>query len=102
MSVPRARDVILSGRLARVAGVRDELARRFAGVIADRSLHVLNGFASVAKQAAQGAALLADGLAGGKSAALVDAMGIREACGTVLDHLYVISPAAARARLGIA
>jgi len=102
VSVPHARDVILSGRLARVAGVRDELARRFAGVIADRSLHVLNGFASVAKQAAQGAALLADGLAGGKSAALVDAMGIREACGTVLDHLYVISPATARARLGIA
>ena len=102
VSVPRARDVILSGRLARVAGVRDELARRFAGVIADRSLHVLTGFASVAKQAAQGAALLADGLAGGRSAALVDAMGIREACGTVLDHLYVISPAQARVRLGIA
>jgi predicted butyrate kinase (DUF1464 family) len=102
VSVPRAHDVILSGRLARVAGVRDELARRFAGVIADRSLHVLTGFAAVAKQAAQGAALLADGLAGGKSAALVDAMGIREACGTVLDHLYVISPAQARVRLGIA
>jgi predicted butyrate kinase (DUF1464 family) len=101
VSVPCARDVILSGRLARVAGVRDELARRFAGVIADRSLHVLTGFASVAKQAAQGAALLADGLAGGKSAALVDAMGIREASGTVLDHLYVISPAQARVRLGI-
>ncbi len=101
VSVPHARDVILSGRLARVAGVRDELARRFAGVIADRSLHVLTGFASVAKQAAQGAALLADGLAGGRSAALVDAMGIREACGTVLDHLYVISPAQARVRLGI-
>ena len=102
VSVPHARDVILSGRLARVAGVRDELARRFAGVIANTSLHVLTGFASVAKQAAQGAALLADGLAGGKSAALVDAMGIREARGTVLDHLYVISPAQARVRLGIA
>jgi predicted butyrate kinase (DUF1464 family) len=102
VSAPRARDVILSGRLARVAGVRDELAQRFAGVAADRSLHVLTGFATVAKQAAQGAALLADGLAGGRSAALVDALGIRDACGTVLDHLYVISPAAARARLGIA
>ena len=70
--------------------------------MADWSLHVLTGFAAVAKQAAQGAALLADGLTGGKSAALVDAIGIREACGTVLDHLYVISPAQARARLGIA
>ena len=60
------------------------------------------GFAAVAMQAAQGAALLADGLAGGPSAALVDALGIREASGTVLDHLHVITPAAARARLGLA
>ena len=70
-------------------------------MIADGPVHVLTGFAIVAKQAAQGAALIADGLAGGRSAALVDALGIREASGTVLDHLYVISPAAARARLGI-
>jgi predicted butyrate kinase (DUF1464 family) len=62
---------------------------------------VLTGFAAVAKEAAQGAALLADGLAGGRSASLVDGLGIREACGTVLDHLYVIAPVQARARLGI-
>ena len=101
VSAPHTCDVILSGRLAQVAGIRDELARRLAGVIADPSVHALTGFAAVTKQAAQGAALLADGLAGGSSAALVDALGIREACGTVLDHLYVISPAQARARLGI-
>ena len=101
VSAPRACEVIISGRLARVPAVRDELARRLADVIAGRPVHVLAGFATVAKQAAQGAALVADGLAGGRSAALVDALGIREACGTVLDHLYVISPAAARARLGI-
>src|SRR5437773_1341106 len=102
VSVPRAFEVILSGRMARVAGVREELTRRLAGVIAGRPVHVLTGFAVAAKQGAQGAALIADGLAGGASAALVDALGIREACGTVLDHLYVITPAAARARLGIA
>ncbi len=111
VSVPRAYEVILSGRLARVAVVRDELARRLADIrwigapgsisTAGASVHLLTGFAVVAKQAAQGAALLADGLAGGASAALVDGLGIREASGTVLDHLYVISPAAARARLGI-
>ena len=62
---------------------------------------MLTGFAAVAKQAAQGAALLADGLAGGRAAPLVEAMGIRDAGGTVLDHLYVISQATARSRLGI-
>ena len=57
VSVPDAHEVILSGRMARVAGVRDELARRLTGVVADASVHVLTGFAAVAKQAAQGAAL---------------------------------------------
>jgi predicted butyrate kinase (DUF1464 family) len=101
VSVPRAREVMLSGRLVFAAGVRDELASRLAGAIAGASVHVLTGFAKVAKQAAQGAALIADGLAGGRSASLVDVLGVRDATGTVLDHLYVIDPAVARARLGI-
>ena len=101
VSVPHVREVILSGRLARVAGVYEALTQRIARVIGGVSVHLLTGFARVSKQAAQGAALLADGLAGGASAPLVDALGIREASGTVLDHLYVISPVAARARLGI-
>ena len=97
VSAPDARDVVLSGRMALDTAIRGELAPRLGGL----SVNVLKGFASVAKQAAQGAALIADGLAGGASAALVEALGIREARGSVLDHLYVISPAAARARLGI-
>jgi predicted butyrate kinase (DUF1464 family) len=108
VSVPRGCDVVLSGRLARVAGVRDELMRRLAKlwqIGSSRSegppVHLLAGFTTVAKQAAQGAALIADGLAGGRSVRLVAALGIREAQGTVLDHLYVISQATARARLGI-
>ncbi len=101
VSAPRAREVIVSGRFARIASVRDELTRRLAAVSAP-PVHVLTGFGGVALQAAQGAALLADGLAGGASAALVDVIGIRQASGTVFDHLHVITPAAARARLGLA
>jgi predicted butyrate kinase (DUF1464 family) len=62
---------------------------------------MLKGVAAISKHAAQGAAIVADGLAGGSSAALVDRLGIREARGTVLDYLYVISAEHARARLGI-
>ncbi len=102
VAVPQSREVILSGRVARVAGVPEEFARRLAGVRADASVHVLTGFAPTASQAAQGAALIADGLAGGRSAPIVDALRIREASGTVLDHLHVISPAAARLRVGMA
>jgi predicted butyrate kinase (DUF1464 family) len=39
--------------------------------------------------AAHGAALLADGLAGGRYAALVDRLGVRAASGSALDHLRV-------------
>jgi predicted butyrate kinase (DUF1464 family) len=62
---------------------------------------VLTGFAATAKQGAQGAALIADGLAGGAQRPLVDRLRIREARGTVLDHLIFVSPTVARRRLGI-
>ena len=55
----------------------------------------------VGDRVSQGAAILADGLAGGSAAEVVQTLGIREATGTVLDHLYVITPEAARQRLGI-
>ena len=99
---PHCSDVILSGRLAGVRGVGDELARRLSAVRADLRVRGIAGFAEIAKAAAQGAALIADGLAGGRSSALVDTLGIREARGSVLDQLHVIDPSAARVRLGIA
>jgi predicted butyrate kinase (DUF1464 family) len=99
VSAPRATDVILSGRVARIAGVSEELSRRLVPVVPRAGIQPLLGFGGVSKEGAQGAAVIADGLAGGRSAPIVDALGIRDACGTVLDHLFFISPAAARARL---
>ena len=101
VSVPAAREVILSGRMAKVREVRDEIARRIRRVDDAFGVEVLTGFAVSAMQAAQGAALVADGLAGGRHAALVRALGVQEARGTVLDHLYVITPEQARRTLGI-
>jgi len=99
VSAPSARDVVLSGRLTRVGAIRDALTSRLSEVMRGGTVHVLAGFGAVAKQAAQGAALLADGLAGGHASALVERLGIREATGTVLDYLYVISPDEARRRI---
>lgn len=99
VAVPRPHEILLSGRVARVPGVREAIARRLAALAPTRSLE---GFARVAKEAAQGAALIADGLAGGAQRGLVETLGILEARGTVLDHLYVISPEAARRRVGLA
>lgn len=96
-SAPSARRVLVSGRLGRRDALVQALRTRLPGHRVER----LEGFSSVVKEAAQGAALLADGLAGGASARLVEALRLREASGTVLDHLLVVTRAQARARLGL-
>jgi predicted butyrate kinase (DUF1464 family) len=73
VSVPAPREILVTGRNARA-----ELSTRLAHVAPVRS---------IAKAAAHGAAVLADGLAGGRYAALVDRLGVRDASGTALDHL---------------
>ena len=99
VAVRAPHEILLSGRLAGIAAVRDALGALLPG---DVPLRALDGFAHVAKHAAQGAALIADGLAGGQHRALVETLGLRDASGTVLDHLYVVTPAQARRRLGVA
>jgi predicted butyrate kinase (DUF1464 family) len=97
-SAPSADEILLSGRNATEPDIVEWLSAELRDIGAVR---LLTGFAATAKQGAQGAALLADGLAGGSERQLVDRLRIREAKGTVLDHLVFISPAAARFRLGI-
>jgi predicted butyrate kinase (DUF1464 family) len=97
-SAPSADEVLLSGRNAGDQRIREPLSKKLIDI---GPVRLLSGAASVAKQGAEGAALLADGLAGGASRELVDRLRIREASGTVLDHLVFISPAQARARLGL-
>jgi len=98
VSAPGAREVLLSGRLTRVDLVVEALAARLSG---GGPVRVLEGFASLAKEAAQGAALIADGLAGGAARTLVDALGLRDASGTILDHLYVAGAATIREQFGL-
>src|SRR6266704_3647354 len=94
---PGPAEFLLSGRLARVEAVSAAIRRRLEPFAPTR---VLEGFAAVAKQAAQGAALVADGLAGGTQRELVELLAIREARGSVLDHLYVVPREQALRRLG--
>jgi predicted butyrate kinase (DUF1464 family) len=97
-AAPSAEQVLLSGRMAGDREVWDRVTQALAGV---GSVRPLIGFAPIAKQGAQGAALLADGLMGGSTRPLVDRLRIREARGTVLDNLVFISPETARRRLGL-
>jgi predicted butyrate kinase (DUF1464 family) len=98
VSAPSAREVLLSGRLARVERVAAALTARLSGF---GPVRVLEGFVGRAKEAAQGAALIADGLAGGSARSIVDALRLREAHGTILDHLYVTGADAIREQFGL-
>ena len=98
VAIPAPREILLSGRALAEPGVEEGLRAELTAVA---PVLPLQGFARVAKIPAQGAAILADGLAGGRWAPLVETMRIRAASGTALDHLVVISPADARRRLGL-
>jgi predicted butyrate kinase (DUF1464 family) len=83
-SVPAPREILVAGRLAGAPGLLDTLSERLAGVA---TVSAATGLGPRAKAAAQGAAMLADGLAGGRYAPLVERLRLREASGTALDHL---------------
>ena len=95
-ALPRPAEIVLSGRMAEGAAVFEALSARLQWIAPVRQLR---GISAASKAAAQGAALLADGLAGGAHAPLVEALRIREARGSVFDHLYVLEPSAARRSL---
>jgi predicted butyrate kinase (DUF1464 family) len=79
-------EVVLSGRLCEVEPVLAQEVRRALALAAPVvELPSLPG--AWVKHAAQGAAVLADGLAGGRYTPLVERLELRGAAGTVLDGL---------------
>ncbi len=85
-SVPDPREILISGRLARIKKVRDEISKRLSKVA---DVRYIEGFSNTIKEAAQGAAIVANGLAGGKYKKLVDNMKLRDAKGTVFDYIHL-------------
>jgi predicted butyrate kinase (DUF1464 family) len=84
VSVPAPREIVVSGRLARLPALVEGLAGSLADVAP-----VLSLVPGRASSAAHGGALLADALAGGRHARLAEALRLRESSGTALDHLRV-------------
>ncbi len=84
--VSSPREILISGRLCRTPEISEEVTHRLSCFAPVRRVE---GFARVAKEAAQGAALIAEGLAGGMHERMIEIMGLRDAAGTSLDHLYV-------------
>jgi predicted butyrate kinase (DUF1464 family) len=79
-------EILVSGRISRVKGLFEELKERLEVAPVRR----LSGFnVKNIKEAAQGAALIANGLACGKYEELVDVMKIKDARGTSLDYILL-------------
>jgi predicted butyrate kinase (DUF1464 family) len=79
-------EILVSGRISRVEGLLDELKKRLDLA----PLRKLEGFSTKnVKEAAQGAAIVANGLAGGIYSELTGNMKIKEAKGTALDYILL-------------
>jgi len=90
-------EILVSGRISRIKGLFDELKKRL-----DFPVRRLEGFAvKNVKEAAQGAALIANGLAGGNYKELIDVMQIREAKGTSLDYILLHEIEALKKEYGV-
>lgn len=80
------REILISGRLCRLPEIRKKVAAKLSCFAPVRRV---KSFAQIAKEAAVGAALIAEGLAGGMHKNLIDVMGLGEVSGSALDHLYI-------------
>ena len=86
-SVKEPKEVLISGRLVRYDEIRKVIEEKLSSIAPIKRVEGLEG-ASISKEAAQGYALIAEGIAGGYFRELVDHVGIREARGTLGDYLY--------------
>lgn len=84
VSVETPREILLSGRLSRIPGLRVALEARLARF---GKVHPVERRAKVAKEAAEGAYIIGEGLSGGKYQALVDSLELKGARGTMYDYI---------------
>lgn len=87
VSVKSPKEILISGRLTRIPEVEKELINRLSEIARVRRIGFIPGATKV-KEAAQGYAIVADGLAGGPYRRLIEWMRIRECRGTILDNIY--------------
>ena len=84
--VGKPREILLSGRLTGIPEIAETLTARLSRFGEVRRVGRL---AKVAKEAAEGAYIIGEGLLGGKYKGIVDCLKLREASGTMLDHILL-------------
>jgi len=86
-SVRNPREIVLSGRHSRHQKFRSLVEERLERIAPVRSLGMLPG-ARISKEAAQGYAMIGEGVAGGEFSDLIKHMQITDARGTVLSWVF--------------
>ncbi len=86
VAVAKPREILISGRLTELSEIAKELKIRLSryGTVRKVKRHT-----KVAKEAAEGAYIIGEGLSGGKYAALVDSLALKKASGTMYDYILV-------------
>ncbi len=86
VAVEKPREILLSGRLTNIPEIAEALTIRLTQFGRVRKLKRQT---RVAKEAAEGAYIIGEGLLGGKYKGVVDSLKLREASGTMLDYILL-------------
>ena len=86
ISVENPREILLSGRLCKIKHLLSGISERIDHLGKVRSV---KGFAEIGKEAAQGAALIANSLAGGQHKKLINHMKIKQAQNNIFDYIFL-------------
>jgi len=86
VAVEKPREILLSGRLSGIPEITEALTTRLSQF---GEVRKVGRQANVAKEAAEGAYIIGEGLLGGKYKGIVDCLKLREASGTMFDHILL-------------
>lgn len=86
VAVKNPKEVLLSGRLSRIPEISAELTKRLGKYAPVR---LAGRKAEVAKEAAEGAYIIGEGLKGGKYKNLIEVMELKQAKGTMYDNIII-------------
>ena len=86
VAVEKPREILLSGRLSGIPEITEALTARLSQF---GEVRKVGRQANVAKEAAEGAYIIGEGLLGGKYKGIIDCLKLREASGTMFDHILL-------------
>ncbi|MFX1442365.1 MAG: DUF1464 family protein [Promethearchaeota archaeon] len=82
----KIKEILLAGRGADLVYLRERINKSLKDVAPVR---LMKSYSQIAKHAAQGAAMIANGLLGGEYAPIINNLRIQEASGSILDDIYI-------------